>query len=482
FISAIIGATACKKNQSIPASLSVNPSTDTIGGIVTITGSGFSTNLQDNTVMFNDSSFGLVLNASTSQLTVLVPGYATEGRITVKTKGGIVAQTSEIFTIVPKFKPQTESVSYPIYIQTGGGPNLYDYSISFNGAVTHPTAINEDILTVPVPKGATNGKITVNYKGKPYTSFIDFTVAATGTVNTIGKVGAFNSPRGLAVDSAGNIFVCDLQAGFIDKVDPLSGSVSTWAGNGTFSSAGGSPLLNAGVYGSINLAFAPNGDLYTTDDWDGSIMRINGDSAVNLYPSTTFFSTNGIYIDKPGNIYLTDLKMIRKINTDGTVSDIAGQKFEQAFQNGPVSSARFLNPVSLTLDLAGNIYVADQSVIRIISNGYVNTFAGGGGNGQYVDGIYTSAGFLNVNSIVADPATGNIYVADNGSHVVRMIIPTGAVTTIAGNPGNQGHTDGSGMSAQFDSGPWNIALDKSGNLYVTDGSWGAGTVRKITMH
>jgi hypothetical protein len=469
---------ACKKNKSIPSSLSVSPAIDTIGGTVTITGAGFSINPIDNIVLFNDSSAGVVLTATSTQLTVVVPGYVTEGRITVKTKD-MQWQTAEVFKIAPKFSPQHEATGYPITIVTGGGPNLSDYNISFNGTPAQPTKLINDVLTVPVPAGANNGKITVTFKGKPYTSFQDFTLTPVGTVSALTSQGAFSTPTGLAIDQNNNLFVADLQAGVIDKVDPVSGSVVVYAGNGSYNFAGGSPLLSAGIYGALNLGFHPNGDLYATNQWYGPIFKITADSAIYLFPAGQFFSTDGLYIDAAGNIYLTDAKQIKKITPGNTVSVLAGST--QGFQNGPASTALFLNPTSLVSDEQGNLFISDDNMIRLLSNGSVSTFAGGGGNGEYVDGIGLSAGFLNINSIARDPATGNIFATEPANHVVRMISPTGVVTTIAGSPGQQGYQNGTGPAALFE-GPWGIAVDKNGEIYVSDGSYANSNIRKIQLH
>jgi hypothetical protein len=470
--------TACKKNNTIPATLSVSPAIDTIGGTVTITGSGFSINPADNIVMFNDSSAGLVLTTTSTQLTVVVPGYVTEGRITVKNKN-MQSQTAEVFKIAPKFSPQHEAPGYPVTIVTGGGPNLSDYNISFNGTPATPTKLVNDALTVPVPAGANNGKITVTFKGKPYISFQDFTVTPVGTVSAVTGQGAFSTPTGLAIDKNNNLFVTDLEAGIIDKVDAASGSIAAYAGNGSYNYNGGSPLLSAGIYGAINLSFHPNGDLYATNQWYGSMLKITADSAINLFPAGPFFSTNGLYIDAAGNICLTDALQIKKITAGGTVSVLAGST--HGFQNGPALTALFLNPTSLVSDEQGNLFISDQSLIRLLSNGSVSTFAGGGGNGEYVDGTGSLAGFLNINSIARDPATGNIFATEPANHVVRMISPAGVVTTIAGSPGQQGYQNGTGPAALFE-GPWGIAIDKNGDIYVSDGSYANSNIRKIQLH
>ena len=178
---------------------------------------------------------------------------------------------------------------------------------------------------------------------------------------------------------------------------------------------------------------------------------------------------------------MTDRLQIKEVATDGTITVLAGQG-TQGYVNGPAASALFYSLSSLAQDpMTGDLYIADNTVIRKLSNGTVTTVAGGGGNGAYQDGTSVNAGFVMINSIVRDPGTGNIYVTDPSAHVIRMVSPAGVVTTIAGNPGQQGSANGTGAAALFE-GPGGITLDKSGNLYVTDGNYSNSTIRKIVVN
>ncbi len=279
---------------------------------------------------------------------------------------------------------------------------------------------------------------------------------------------------------SGNLFCRRVgEGGLIDKINSVDGSVVAYAGNGSYNFNGGSPLLSAGIYGAMYLAFAPNGDLYAADQWYGPIWKITSDSATYLLPVGQLSSPAGLDIDPTGNFYVTDGQKIKKITPDGTISVLAGST--QGFQNGPASTALFLSPNSLVLDGNGNLFVADDKIIRLLHNGYVSTFAGGGGNGGYVDGQGSLAGFNVIGGIARDPATGVMYVTDPTDHVVRMITPEGVVTTIAGSPGKQGSQNGIGSSALF-LGPSGITVDKKGNVFVTDGAYANSRIKKIQLH
>ena len=139
--------------------------------------------------------------------------------------------------------------------------------------------------------------------------------------------------------------------------------------------------------------------------------------------------------------------------------------------------ASFNNPGGLAVDASGNIYVADQSnhKIRMITPaGVVTTFAGSG-TPTSIDGTGTAASF-NLPSGIAIDGAGNLYVAECYNHAIRMITPAGVVTTFAGS-GVVGSTDGTGTTASFNY-PTDITIDATGDLYVSD--LNNHKIRKIT--
>src|SRR5688572_6397774 len=148
-------------------------------------------------------------------------------------------------------------------------------------------------------------------------------------------------------------------------------------------------------------------------------------------------------------------------------------------RDGNGSEARFHNPVAVAVDAAGNLFVADRenAVIRKITPaGVVSTFAGLAGSIGSNDGPGSAARF-NVPAGVAVDATGNVYVTDEAAHTVRKITPAGLVSTFAGLANTAGSSDGAAGAARFLL-PNGIAVDADGNVYVSD--TGNSTVRKIT--
>jgi len=274
---------------------------------------------------------------------------------------------------------------------------------------------------------------------EPY-SFTTFAGLPPGSTDGTGSAARFNSPSGVAVDSAGNTYVADTVNSTIRKITP-AGVVTTFAG------LAGSP-------GSANGA--------------GSTARFNGPVAVA--------------IDSIGNIFVADTNnhTIRKITPARVVSTFAGLAGSDGSANGTGSTARFSFPSALAVDSANNIYVADtgNSTIRKITPArLVSTFAGLAGNPGSTNGTGTAARFNFPAGVAVDRAvTGNIYVGDTSNFTIRQITPAGVVTTLAGSPLMRGGTNGTGSAARFEL-PEGMAVDSSGNIYVADTD--PSTIRKI---
>ena len=264
------------------------------------------------------------------------------------------------------------------------------------------------------------------------------TFAGNGNVGSDdgqGTAASFYIPGGLAIDNSGNIYVADQDNHKIRKITP-SGLVSTLAGSGLSGSKDGK-----GSEASFNL------------------------------PA-------GLAVDLNGNVYVADANnyKIRKITSDGFVSTLAGSGIKGS-ANGQGSLASFNLPVRLAVDASGYVYVSDKNnnkIRKITPNGTVSTLAGSGDFGDD-DGLGTVATFYGPNGIVLD-ADGNIFVADGGNNKIRKILPSGMVTTFAGNL-NRGNNDGLGTAARFNI-PSDITIDGNGNFYITDAI--NNKIRKIT--
>ena len=283
---------------------------------------------------------------------------------------------------------------------------------------------------------ATTGSLALRCSRPGYVSTLAGN-AIPGSADGAGAAASFNNPYGVAVDTAGNVYVADTSNHTIRKTSP-AGVVTTLAGTA------GSPGSTNGV---------------------GAAARFK-------FPA-------GVTVDTAGNVYVADSgnHLIRKISPAGVVTTLAGTANSPGPNDGTGANARFNFPSGVAVDTAGNVYVADgnHTVRKISSVGVVTTLAGTAGSPGPADGTGANARFSLPSGVAVDTA-GNVYVADLNNHTIRKISPAGAVSTLAGSPGNSGPNDGTGAVARFNF-PSGVAVDTAGNVYVAD--FNNHTIRKI---
>lgn len=307
-----------------------------------------------------------------------------------------------------------------------------------------------------------------------------------GFVNGQGTAARFKSLQGLAVDSAGNIYVGDAGNRAIRKIT-ASGLVTT--------------LASGELLGEVRgVAVDSSGQVYVADYSSHSILKITAAGTVSKYAGPTsngaappsgssdgaasaalFYSPNGVAVDSANNVYVADTlnNTIRKISAAGTVTTVAGLAGRTSSVDAVGAAARFEDPYAVAVDSSGVLYVADatdHAIRKIATDGTVTTLAGKAGTLGSSDGQGSTARFNGPLGIAADDS-GNVYVADTGNNTIRKITADGVVSTLAGTAGKSGSTNGSGAAARFNS-PAGVATDKNGIVYVVESS--AGLLRKIS--
>jgi len=252
---------------------------------------------------------------------------------------------------------------------------------------------------------------------------------------------------------------------------------------------------SARFYNPTSIAIDAAGNLYVADGGDHTVRKVTAGGVVTVLAGASgqggsidgtgggarFQYPYAVAVDAGGNVYATDIgnHNIRKITAGGSVSTLAGMAGVAGFADGVGTNAQFNLPQGITVDAAGNVYVADtnnSTIRKIATNGVVTTFAGAAAQTGTSDGAGGSARFNYPFGLAIDSAD-NIYVADFGNSSIRKITPSASVTTLAGTSGQTGSADGTGGAARFDH-PSAVSVDTVGNVYVVDTS--NQTIRRIT--
>jgi len=392
----------------------------------------------------------------------------------------------QVSSFTPASAPKdAEIVIHGAGFSTSSSSNI----VTVNGKAAVVLSASLNSLTIKVPAGAHDGKITVQVDALTASSAKDFiylytvtTLAGSATPGYKEGTGAaaeFNLPFGVAVDAAGNVYVTDDNNNRIRKITP-AGVTSTLAGDG-MALYKDAIAAEAQFRAPLGIALDLSSNVYIGDTNNKRIRKIStggmvstlaGDGTTNFKDATgteaEFYAPAGVALDAAGNVYVADANnnRIRKITPDGVVTTLAGDG-TAGFKDGTGVHAQFHYPTGVALDAAGNVYVADiynNRIRKITPAGVVTTLAGDG-HASFKEGTGAVAEFNSPTGIAAD-AAGNVYVADTYNYRIRKITPAGVVTTLAGD-GTGSFREGTGPLAQFNE-PTGIAIDAAGNLYVAD--------------
>ena len=310
-------------------------------------------------------------------------------------------------------------------------------------------------------------------------------VAATST--------ALWHPQGVAVDSSGNLYIADTYNNRIREVLKDSGTIITVAGNGGTGFGGdGAAATDANITSPRAIAIDSAGNLFIADAYNrvreilkdsGTIITVAGNGGAGFggdggaATDANLNDVTGIAVDTAGNLFIADSSnnRVREVLKDsGTIITVVGNgDWGYSGDGGSATDAQISPPHSVAVDRSGNLFIAspfNHAIREVVkATGQIITVAGNGLYGSQGDGGPATSAMLQFPYSVAVDDAGNIYIADNDSARIRKVFAsTGVITTVAGN-GNYGTTGDGGQAtdATFNA-PAAIGLDGSGNLFIAD--------------
>ena len=317
------------------------------------------------------------------------------------------------------------------------------------------------------------------------------TFAGTGVVGSSGNGGPATSallsnPQAICTDNAGNLYIADHDNHVVRVVNSL-GIISIFAGTGVSGYSGdGGPATSAQLAFPFGLCKDNVGNIYISDHVQNVIRKVTPAGIITTIAGTgsigfsgdggsallaQFYSINGIAIDNSGNLYAADFgnNRIRKINSSGIITTVAGSNFTLLLEDGgPAIQATLNSPTGVCVDNLGNFYIADVGNCRIRkvdASGIITTFAGSS-VGYSGDGGPAINARLSFPYFVYSDNSGNIYISDTQNGALRVVKSAGIINKVAGT-GVQGYTgDGGPAILARLSYPEGMAIDNSGNIYI----------------
>ncbi len=301
-------------------------------------------------------------------------------------------------------------------------------------------------------------------------------VSANGIISTLAT--GFHNNQGVAVDAAGNVYATDHT---FDSVGNGLGYLFKITSTGAISQMVGPDVL----FEPNGVAVDVNGNIFVADPGNEYIFKVTADGGVSI--AATSFAVD-LAIDNSGNLYASyggyGGNVLSRISAAGTVTNLVGNlpsilgeglpSGNYWGDGGRATDAGLSVPLGVAVDSVGNLYISDAGnsrIRKVAPDGSISTFAGSGAPGFSGDGGPATAAQLKSPSGLAVDSAGNLYIADTGNNRVRKVSTNGTISTVAGgtylNPPQPPGDGGPATSAAL-GGPFGVAVDGSGNLYIAD--------------
>ena len=276
-------------------------------------------------------------------------------------------------------------------------------------------------------------QFTTTYVPGKYTVSTLAGTGASGSMDGNAAGATFTGPDGVTVDAAGNVYVAD-ESDKIRKITP-GGTVSTLANVPTNPS---------------DVAVDSLDNVFVAMPLSNTILKINSAGTYIPFSPANVGQPVTLDIDRAANLYVGDGASFLEISPTGVATTLP---------------SNFTSAFAIAVDSVGNVYESNRYAINKVTPNGTITFIAGGAIAGSRDGTGSAAGFGLIDEMKVGP-DGNIYVADGVNNKIRMVTPSGVVTTIAGT-GAAGSQNGNSAVATFST-PTGLAIDKAGNIYVAD--------------
>lgn len=419
------------------------------------------------------------------------------------------------FSVAPGIYSGTQTVSITdttpgatIYYTTNGAyPNAY--STKFSSPIT--VSSSEVVVAYAAASGyldsaSGSARYLISSSSTPFI----YSLAGNGLAGYSGDGGLavqaqLNAPYASTVDAAGNLYIADYGSNVVRKVNATTGIITTIAGTGTSGHTGDNgPASSAELSNISSIAVDGSGNVYIGEQLLCDVRKVDSNGVITTYAgngtcglggnngnngpaaSAVLYPIYGLTLDAAGDLYIATYYDIRKVTAStGTITTVTGDGniFGSAANGGPATQAGLSGITGIALDSMGNLYFSESinDDVRMVNGqtGILSLFAGGSSNRSGGDGGPASSAGLYWPTALATDGSNNLYIDDWFDSAIRKVnLQTGIITTIAGNWSSGASVGGDGDPATSVSlgYPQSISSDKVGNLYVC---WGE-RVYKVT--
>lgn len=340
--------------------------------------------------------------------------------------------------------------------------------------------------------------------------------AVTGVITTVGGTGVpgydgddvvatnarLNGPVSVAVDNAGNLYIADRANNRVRRIASSTGIITTVAGTGSNVYNGDNIAATIASVAPSGVAISPSGDLYIPEAGNKRVRRVSmatglittiaGNGSLDYNgeniptSSAALYRPGNVSVDASGNIFFAEplSNRVRKITkATGKITTVAGTGLTGfSGDNGDATKAALNSPGGIAVSSSGDVYFSDALNNRVrkvsVATGTILTVAGTGVPGYNADGIAATSSHLNLPIALAIDSSGNLFISDALNNRVRKVSASnGAITTVAGSTSAGYNGDGIAATDAWLKQPLGVAVDASGNLYI--GDTGNNRIRKV---